>query len=141
MLHSSKLASSQTISLIIAFIIALVVLVIFTHQSIQAGEKGNVISSLGPAEDALCKARSVSMIRDPSIDDIDGDGRHDYLCDQCVCRIGCHNDNDDKDGDKLPYKCDADDNDKLNINFNNATCPPEKIKEIGATKLKQCRPE
>ena len=140
MLHSSKLAASQSIALLIAFIIALVVLVIFSHQTLEAGEKGRVISSLGPTEDALCKAISVSLIKDPAIDDIDGDGRHDYICDHCVCLTGCHNDDDDKDNDKLPRMCDADDNDPSNLNFHPVNCPPEKLKEIGPKKIVQCRP-
>ncbi|MFC1801151.1 hypothetical protein ACFLZB_01710 [Nanoarchaeota archaeon] len=45
--------------------------------------------------------------------DEDLDKRDDVLCDWCVCKEGCHNDADDKDGDKLPDICDlAADNNK-----------------------------
>lgn len=64
--------------------------------------------------------------------DIDLDDRDDILCDWCVCPAGegCHNDRDDDDGDKLPKRCEMDEDQNKTTVFA-PECVPMKNTKFG----------
>jgi hypothetical protein len=145
--HLNKKADEKGLGLIMALIIAAVVIgLVFgipLLQSILAAKPLTKAATLKQDDRCLIE----SQFRVDKID-IDKDGRDDR-CDACVCERGCHNENDDKDGDRLPDKCD---NDPLNVpedgkapEFNKQNCPADKLKIISGsekekTAVKQCRP-
>ena len=110
------------------------------------GEKASDISAMSPSVDALCIASSVNLQSTQQKVDDDNDGRDDYTCDTCVCKSPICNNNlrekggADSDGDYLPDICDAAPNDKTNYDFNNQTCPQDKLLPLQKPWGKQCRP-
>ena len=128
------------------FLLAIILLVVLIYIGPKfIGQKGAEISALGPSKDKLCKAQSQLVLPTGTEDhksDVDKDGRDDYLCDNCVCPVGdgCHNDNNDNDGDALPSRCDADDQDKTNKDFHKKNCGESQMINLGTTWGKQCRP-
>ena len=92
-----------------------------------------LFENLSPGADELCRIRSLTG----GITDIDNDKRDDS-CDWCVCEQGkgCSNIADDKDGDKLPDKCDADPDDSSIVAFNEDNCGEDNLN----VKKTQCRP-
>lgn len=134
----NKKAQGLSISTLIIFALAALVLVLIGMWLVKSfGGGGAAIESLGVTADSNCKAKS--PLEEPWID-IDEDKRHDRLCDNCVCKTGCHNDNDDSDFDKLPDICDSVDNDKTKHEFDKTTCPQDKLTYLGPAWGYRCTP-
>lgn len=71
---------------------------------------GSSVLGSVPGQDERClKLSELKDGRGSKFPDIDLDGRDDS-CDLCVCADRCNNDNDDRDGDKLPDICDKNPN-------------------------------
>ncbi|MBW2981372.1 hypothetical protein KY343_00700 [Candidatus Woesearchaeota archaeon] len=96
-------------------------------------------TELSPTQDSACIASTKTRAFTYEIKDIDGDNRDDQTCDWCVCDSGCNNDNDDKDGDKLPDKCDSKPDVISVVKFDENNCPEGNLVNLGDNK-KQCRP-
>jgi hypothetical protein len=135
----NKNAQSPMMWIVIGFIIAAAILAISFYFIRGGARTGQQVLELSPKADALCITATKTKSFTYEIKDMDNDNRDDQTCDWCVCQTGCHNDRDDKDGDKLPDKCDDDSDDIKIIKFNEQNCAEANLINLAGDQ-KQCRP-
>ncbi|MBW2966162.1 hypothetical protein KY342_03595 [Candidatus Woesearchaeota archaeon] len=138
-MKDKKGMSSQMMGVVIGFIIAAAILAISFYFIRGGARTGQQVLELSPKIDALCIAATKTKSLTYEIKDMDNDNRDDQTCDWCVCQTGCDNDDDDKDGDKLPDKCDAAPDDIKVVKFNEQNCAESNLVNLAGDK-KQCRP-
>jgi len=137
----NKKAASQTMWIVVSFVIVAAILAISFYFIGKGAKTGQQVFELSPQKDELCVTKTNQVKLTGEIRDIDGDGRADNICDVCVCATGCHNTNNDNDGDKLPIACDENDDSKKEASFPNSKCPEANLIELGDVWGMQCRPQ
>jgi len=119
-----KNKKAMTMYQVVLMVAALALLGVLLYVTLISGRQAKTIAELSPRADSTCYAERLKIAPGVQMRDIDNDKRPD-TCDWCVCETGCHNDNDDKDGDKLPAKCDKNDDPKDGdevVEFNEQNC-------------------
>lgn len=113
--HSSMNSTKRGLSTLeylgAAILVIVLLFVLIRVGVIPLPKLGEEVIKLAPAQDRTClTSTEVKKNLGETPRDIDEDGRADS-CDACVCERGqgCHNDDNDADGDKLATLCDKDD--------------------------------
>jgi hypothetical protein len=124
---------------VLVLVILVSILYIWGKYGIGTGKKIGEVGEIGTKQDTLCISSTRAKALTYRIRDIDNDDRDDQTCDWCVCESGCNNDDDDRDGDKLPDRCDAEPDNINVVRFNENNCPEGNLVNL-AGENKQCRP-